>query len=246
VSGGGSEGGGAPPSDGFGGEGDDALLVGSLNAPSLLGLGAIDALDPAFVEVAAVARVTEGRARHRFGWRAQVTTLREFVTLACATELGLSTEEHPGDSAVVELDADDVDALTAFVASLPPPPPPPEDHPGRRVFDRIGCADCHLPVLGGLPMFSDLLLHDMGPVTAMAGSYGASDADATLTRMWRTPPLWGVADTAPYLHDGRAETFAQAIDSHSGEAEGARSRWRRLEDPDRDALHAFLGAMEGP
>src|SRR5439155_2797887 len=35
---------------------------------------------------------------------------------------------------------------------------------------------------------------------------------------WRTPPLWGVRDSAPYLHDGRADTLEIAILLHDGEA----------------------------
>ena len=35
---------------------------------------------------------------------------------------------------------------------------------------------------------------------------------------WRTPPLWGVANSGPYLHDGRAETLDEAIRLHGGEA----------------------------
>ena len=37
---------------------------------------------------------------------------------------------------------------------------------------------------------------------------------------WRTPPLWGVRDSAPYMHDGRAETLLEAISMHDGEAAG--------------------------
>ncbi|MGB7347706.1 MAG: di-heme oxidoredictase family protein, partial [Pirellulaceae bacterium] len=39
-----------------------------------------------------------------------------------------------------------------------------------------------------------------------------------LQREWRTPPLWGVADSAPYLHDGRAKTLHEAVLWHGGEA----------------------------
>jgi CxxC motif-containing protein (DUF1111 family) len=33
---------------------------------------------------------------------------------------------------------------------------------------------------------------------------------------WRTAPLWGVADSGPYLHDGRANSLAEAIELHGG------------------------------
>ena len=38
-------------------------------------------------------------------------------------------------------------------------------------------------------------------------------------REFITARLWGVADTAPYLHDGRATTLFQAINAHGGEAQ---------------------------
>ena len=41
---------------------------------------------------------------------------------------------------------------------------------------------------------------------------------------WRTPPLWGIRDSGPYLHDGRATTLEQAIAIHGGEGKRRRSR----------------------
>lgn len=45
---------------------------------------------------------------------------------------------------------------------------------------------------------------------------------------WRTAPLWGLRDSAPYLHDGRAETILEAIAMHDGEASGTRDRFLSL------------------
>jgi CxxC motif-containing protein (DUF1111 family) len=84
-------------------------------------------------------------------------------------------------------------------------------------------------------LFSDLLLHDMGPELAD----GIVEGDATGSE-FRTAPLWGLGRTAPYLHDGRAATVEDAIAAHGGEAEGARSRFFALPDTDRAALLAFL------
>ena len=41
-----------------------------------------------------------------------------------------------------------------------------------------------------------------------------AQATGALRREWRTPPLWGVRDSAPYLHDGRAATLEEAIALH--------------------------------
>ncbi len=63
---------------------------------------------------------------------------------------------------------------------------------------------------------------------------------------WRTPPLWGVKDSAPYLHDGRAGTLLEAIAMHEGEAAGTRDRFLNLPVEDRHALVAFLETMVAP
>jgi cytochrome c peroxidase len=63
---------------------------------------------------------------------------------------------------------------------------------------------------------------------------------------WRTPPLWGVADSAPYMHDGRADTLLEAITMHDGEAAGTRDRFLHLPLADRLALIAFLKTLVAP
>lgn len=63
---------------------------------------------------------------------------------------------------------------------------------------------------------------------------------------WRTPPLWGVADSAPYMHDGRAETLLESISMHDGEAAGTRDRFLQLPLADRMALIAFLETLVAP
>ncbi|TWU60335.1 Cytochrome c [Rubripirellula tenax] len=63
---------------------------------------------------------------------------------------------------------------------------------------------------------------------------------------WRTPPLWGVRDSAPYMHDGRAETLLEAISLHGGESEGTRDRFLKLPLTDRHAVLAFLETLAAP
>ena len=76
-------------------------------------------------------------------------------------------------------------------------------------------------------IYSDLLLHDMGPALSDSGSYyGISEPDSSKDGVkrqeWRTPPLWGFRDSGPYLHDGRAKNLEEAVALHGGEA--AKSR----------------------
>ncbi|MFG0286921.1 MAG: di-heme oxidoredictase family protein [Rhodopirellula sp. JB044] len=66
------------------------------------------------------------------------------------------------------------------------------------------------------------------------------------TQEWRTPPLWGVRDSAPYMHDGRAETLLEAIAMHDGEAAGTRDRFLSLSYEDRQALITFLESLVAP
>jgi hypothetical protein len=65
-------------------------------------------------------------------------------------------------------------------------------------------------------------------------------------REWKTPPLWGLRDSGPYLHDGRAETVDEAIKQHGGEAEFAIHRYRELPGPQRQNLLAFLETLAAP
>jgi CxxC motif-containing protein (DUF1111 family) len=63
---------------------------------------------------------------------------------------------------------------------------------------------------------------------------------------WRTPPLWGVADSAPYLHDGRAESLVDAIALHGGEAEACMQRFFALPITERMAVLEFLSGLRAP
>jgi len=55
-----------------------------------------------------------------------------------------------------------------------------------------------------------------------------------------SPPLWGIKDTAPYLHDGRAETLEQAIAMHAGEATAVTNAYVALSAQDKQSLLLFL------
>ncbi len=94
---------------------------------------------------------------------------------------------------------------------------------------------------GGIdvPLFSDLKRHDMGP--NLAESSGSQ-----LDRQFITARLWGVADTAPYLHDGRAHTLEEAVLMHGGEAQAACDAFDKLPDDARQQLVAFLMTLRTP
>lgn len=210
-----------------------------------------------------IARDAGGRAG-RFGWRAQTATLAEFVEQACASELGLTTPSRvqtlvpsrqltPTGLGVVpdpdrprpalDLDQGQVDALVAFVTALPAPTRSGRDA-GARDFDAIGCTACHTPRLGPVEgAYTDLLLHDLGAALADGSHYGPVQTEGPEPGEWRTPPLWGVGRTAPYLHDGRAATLRDAIDAHGGEAAASLVAFRRLPTRRRRDVLAFLEGL---
>ncbi|MEM6929133.1 MAG: di-heme oxidoredictase family protein, partial [Myxococcota bacterium] len=142
-----------------------------------------------------------------------------------------------------ELSLADAADLAFYLATLAPPPRTPADDPsaaaaGEGVFDDVGCTGCHVPALGGVPLYSDLLLHDI----LEEGALGIEEASATMTE-FRTAPLWGIAQTAPYLHDGSADTLDDAIRAHAGESTAARDAYTALPASDREALRAFLETL---
>ena len=87
-------------------------------------------------------------------------------------------------------------------------------------------------------LFSDLKRHDMGQDLASPAAQGTIPAATFLTR-----PLWGLAETAPYLHDGRAPTIHDAVVLHGGEAAAARDAYLALDEPDRAAVRVFLASL---
>lgn len=84
-------------------------------------------------------------------------------------------------------------------------------------------------------LFSDLKRHDMGPELATPAGQSNIPASHFLTR-----PLWGLADTAPYLHDGRAPTVHDAIIMHGGAASAARDAYRALPADEQGAIGVYL------
>lgn len=211
----------------------------------------------------------------RFGWKATQATLREQAAAAFLHDIGLTTELFPDEGCSAfqpecaaapnggapEVGETVLGPLTFYLHTLAPPgrraPTDPQVARGRDLFQSLGCASCHRPLLTtGLDPdfpelsgqtirpFTDLLLHDLGPDLAD----GLADHEASGSE-WRTPPLWGlglqqaVSGHTFLLHDGRARDASEAILWHGGEAQASRERFRRLSADERAALIAFLGDL---
>ncbi len=93
-----------------------------------------------------------------------------------------------------------------------------------------------------VPLFSDLKRHDMGD--GLAESFQGANAEQN--REFITAKLWGVSDSAPYLHDGRALTITEAIGWHGGEAQFANDNFQSLSEEGKSALLAYLATLRLP
>jgi CxxC motif-containing protein (DUF1111 family) len=144
-----------------------------------------------------------------------------------------------------------IDNFASFMKFLAPLGRGPIDETvrnGERVFGAIGCSSCHTPVLTtgpsanptfnrvALPLFSDLLLHDVGTGDGIQQASGMPEE-------MRTPALWGLRVRRPLLHDGSAATIEEAIIRHGGEAALANQGFRQSSPEDRAALLAFLRSL---
>jgi CxxC motif-containing protein (DUF1111 family) len=144
-----------------------------------------------------------------------------------------------------------IDNFASFMKFLAPLGRGPIDdaaRSGEQVFSAIGCAACHTPSLTTgpssnplfdkriVPLFSDLLLHDVGTGDGIEQASGAADEI-------RTPALWGLRFRRPLLHDGSAAGIEEAIRRHAGEAEFARRGFEQANTSDRAALIAFLKSL---
>jgi len=144
---------------------------------------------------------------------------------------------------------------------------------GSAIFTDIGCAVCHVPYMevhGSLyqtasttidlaehgaqphptrrddgvwlvPTFSDFKRHRMGALLAGQHAERGVAPDVYMTRR-----LWGLAGSAPYLHDGSATLLDEAIAMHGGEGSEARGQaeaFLALSEQDKASLRVFLHSL---
>jgi hypothetical protein len=126
----------------------------------------------------------------------------------------------------------DLKDLTTYLKHLPPPrwerkhrqPLNPMQERGRKLFfatqkpDGVPiprarqCQNCHRP-----PLYSDRLMSSVG--TQSPGNPG---------EMFDTPHLLGIAQTAPYLHDGRARSLEELWTTYqTNDLHGVSSYWNK-------------------
>jgi len=204
----------------------------------------------------------------RFGWKAQHSSLHLFAGDAYLNEMGITSASFPNENlpqgrpippgwgpvAQPEDEDGDVAKFTDFMRLLAAPdrrlPISPLAMNGQKIFDSVRCSACHTPEMKtgrnsvaalsnqSVRLYSDLLLHQMGPGLSDGIRQGTAKGD-----QFRTAPLWGLSRRVFFLHDGRALNFVDAILQHGGEADPARSRFLRLRPDERNALMAFLSTL---
>jgi CxxC motif-containing protein (DUF1111 family) len=155
----------------------------------------------------------------------------------------------------------------AFFARFLAPPAPSRDAPGgadsiargRKLFAAIGCALCHTPTLNTgnaavaalrnqpVNLYSDLLVHDMGPGLADGITQGQAGP-----REFRTAPLWGLGQRLFFLHDGRTSDLREAIRAHrsgsfftrnASEANAVIKNFNALADVQKQDVLNFLRSL---
>ncbi|MEI2387501.1 cytochrome c peroxidase [Breoghania sp. JC706] len=114
---------------------------------------------------------------------------------------------------------------------------------GYRLFKDYGCVSCHQGVnVGGnmlqvFGIFGEPKAAALGPETPGSARGTGISQDRPV---FRVPVLRNVAQTAPYFHDGSAETLAEAISIMARFQLG-----REISDGDIAAIEAFLRSLTG-
>jgi CxxC motif-containing protein (DUF1111 family) len=239
--------------------------------PALFGVGLVDAVPQSALEAIRQAqpRSLRGRTGGRFGWQGGAISLVDQTAIAFAREMGLTSELQPDDdctpaqqacrtapqSGRPELSERLFHAVNTFQFLLAAPArariDAADDTAGAGLFERVGCAACHVPHLpvprdsGAIRIdpYTDLLLHDLGEALADRTVDGRNVAS-----LWRTPPLWGLAHAlhagpVALLHDGRAGSIEEAILWHEGQASAARRRFMALDAESRRQLLEWIATL---
>ncbi len=208
-----------------------------------------------------------------FGWKGTAATFADFASEALQVHMGIQSDallELPIVEPLIQnrqlpaaANALLPPTTTSFAGDF---------QRGREQFRALGCASCHVPMLvlespmvaiEGMPpidlsremrrpaltyepalhgypvwLFSDLKRHDMGKTNAAQHVQRGVAVNEYLT-----PRLWGVADSAPYLHDGRAPSFDYAIAGHDGEGAAARAAFAALPFEEKGPLRVYLMSL---
>ena len=214
----------------------------------------------------------------RFGWKNQHASLLSFVGDAYLNEMGVTNRLRPKDVTPVgkittdpedtpdELGLADIDHFAQFIRGTKVPPrdatlaATQAARAGERLFDRIGCATCHVGTIVTAPAgtlinggafivpealgnkiihpYSDFLMHDVH-----TGDGIVQNPPQDTAGKLRTVPLWGLRMHPRHMHDLQSLSLEDAIERHGGEAAQVRARFRSLDRDEKQALITFLNSL---
>jgi CxxC motif-containing protein (DUF1111 family) len=239
--------------------------------PAVFGVGLLDAVPRSALEAIRDAQpaAVRGEIGGRFGWQGDAMSLVDQTALAFAREMGLTSGMLSRDdctqaqadcleapqAGTPELPEEFFHAVNTFQFLLAAPArgkiDSAADVAGAALFERTGCAACHVPQLpvprdqGDIRIdpYTDLLLHDLGE-----GLADRTVAGTAVTSRWRTAPLWGLAHAlqagpAGLMHDGRASSIEEAILWHEGQGAEARRKFMALDAVSRRQLLAWVASL---
>ena len=169
---------------------------------------------------------------------------------------GLTLPAAADPAADPEIAERDVELLTRFVSLLASPAPETMSTAtardtikrGAKLFDQVGCVLCHTPTFRtesetpalhkrAVRLYSDLLLHDLGPERASVCAANATPSE------WRTPTLVGLRYRHKFLHDGSVQNLNSAIGAHGGEAARSRAAFQNMPPEQQELLLRFLRSL---
>ena len=221
---------------------------------------------PLFISPFANAIPRNGKYIHRFGKKAAAYNLLHQTVNAYNQDIGITSTFLPND-VFSGLDIDpEISDITVrdvvfYLQMLKAPIQRNQGYPdvvqGKNLFIQAGCENCHRQTLTTgfstiAPLsnktfypYTDLLLHDMGPMLDDGYTEGTAK-----TAEWRTPPLWGLglspnSQGGQYflLHDGRAKSIEEAIQLHGGEASNSKNNFNQFSATEKNALMQFLKSL---
>jgi CxxC motif-containing protein (DUF1111 family) len=209
------------------------VAISARVAPAVFGVGLLEAIDEDTIMAGADPADSNGDGISgrpnrvpseagdlvvgRFGWKANVATVKQQNAGAFHGDIGITSSLHTEQGCTAtqrgcldaptggtpELDDQKLERVTFYTRTLAVPARRAvtngDTRTGEELFATVGCVSCHIPTLrtarvdlGGLSNqtihpYTDLLLHDMGPGLAD----NRPDGEATGAE-WRTAPLWGI------------------------------------------------------
>ena len=153
-----------------------------------------------------------------------------------------------------------IEKFTFFMRLLAPPTPSATTpggaasiSNGKAIFSAVGCVQCHTASFTTgksavaalrykpVPLYSDLVVHNMG--TGLADGVSQGEAGG---QDFRSAPLWGLGQRVFFLHDGRTSDLIQAIREHASsgsEANGSVGLYNALSEDRKQDLLNFLRSL---